>query len=142
MDWFEVSPLLTPQNSRVTSEKTSRYNCVAWAAGDADRWWWPSPDYFWPEGLPLAATVKNFGAAFGLLGYEESDNADAEDGVEKVAIYVSEDGRVTHVARQLPSGAWTSKLGRLEDIEHENPDLVGGPLPGYGTVARVLRRPF
>jgi len=38
----------------------------------------------------------------------------------------------------LPSGKWTSKLGRLEDIEHDTPDDVAGGV--YGEVAGFMKR--
>ena len=41
--------------------------------------------------------------------------------------YVKEDGQVTHAARQLNSGEWTSKLGRLEDVRHKSPDVLTIP---------------
>lgn len=44
-----------------------------------------------------------------------------------------------HAARQLSSGAWTSKLGKDVDIEHDTPDDVAGGL--YGEVVQLMRRP-
>ena len=64
--------------------------------------------------------------------------ADLEPGVEKVAIYADEHGEPQHAARQLPSGNWTSKIGSLEDIEHNTLRAVEGPMSG--TVARILKR--
>ena len=68
-----------------------------------------------------------------------------EAGFEKVALYASASGNVTHAARQMPSGAWTSKLGVMEDIEHAT--LSGleddGTQPdGYGRVVQFLTRPL
>lgn len=48
-------------------------------------------------------------------------------------------GTPTHAARQLENGKWTSKLGQLEDIEHELDGLVGDK---YGIVVTILRRPY
>ena len=45
---------------------------------------------------------------------------------------------VTHMARQLASGLWTSKLGELEDIEHETPAELEGDI--YGIVVQYMRR--
>lgn len=47
-------------------------------------------------------------------------------------------GMPTHAARQLHSGAWTSKLGNAEDIEHELHALEGEI---YGTVVVIMNRP-
>ena len=57
--------------------------------------------------------------------------------MEKVAIYAI-GGRTKHMARQLPSGAWTSKLGDLEDIEHESLSALEGS--DYGNVAMIMAR--
>jgi len=52
------------------------------------------------------------------------DSAEVEPQFQKLAIYARDDGQhdggqPTHVARQFPNGRWTSKIGELEDIEHE-----------------------
>ena len=75
-----------------------------------------------------------------LQGYAETQNREPEINVEKVAIFASGDGRVTHMARQLASGAWTSKLGRDEDIEHSDLSVLENG--EYGGVVLVLARPF
>jgi hypothetical protein len=56
-----------------------------------------------------------------------------ESQYEKVALF-AKDGRVTHAARQLPSGRWTSKLGSDVDIEHELYAIEGEV---YGTVVQA-----
>lgn len=43
------------------------------------------------------------------------------------------------MARQLPSGLWTSKMGKAEDIEHEVEGLSGSH---YGDVLVYLCRPL
>lgn len=135
-------PRLTDANHRVTSPPDESYNCIAWAAEEITRWWWPDPagGYYWPPELPLQETVDNFRKAFEILGYEVCLSAEAEDGYQKVAIFQDPNGVPTHAARQLTDGTWTSKLGRLEDIGHNRSDDVEGP--AYGTVALVLRRPL
>jgi hypothetical protein len=45
------------------------------------------------------------------------------------------------MARQLPTGVWTSKCGSLEDIEHETLEALAGFGPyEYGAVVRFLKR--
>lgn len=44
-----------------------------------------------------------------------------------------------HAARQQPSGVWTSKLGQMEDIEHNMLEALRGDV--YGRVGLILRRP-
>jgi hypothetical protein len=58
-------------------------------------------------------TVDSFILAFGILGYSPCDDGTLEEGFEKVAIYVDESETPTHMAKQLPSGMWTSKCGQL-----------------------------
>lgn len=131
-------PRLTAANHRVTSPATPDYNCVAWAAGDTAHWW--QPGVYWP-----AETARgDFGIAalkhlFTALGFADCASSDQlEPGFEKVALYGS-DAFYTHAARQLPSGVWTSKLGRDVDIEHLAPEDVAGGV--YGQVIGFMKRP-
>jgi len=127
------------QECRETSPATTDYNCIAWAAGDTKRWWWPNPalTYYWPVGAPRTLTLDAFARAYSALGYEPCANSNLEADFEKVAIYVDSADRPTHAARQLPDGRWTSKLGNLIDIEHANLECLRGL---YGRVALVVRR--
>jgi hypothetical protein len=92
---------------------------------------------FWPDHAPRISTLDAFVATFSLDGYAPCATGDFEKGWEKIALY-AKDGVPTHAARQLGSGKWTSKLGRLEDIEHDSPELLEGDT--YGAVVRFLRR--
>jgi hypothetical protein len=122
-----------------TSEIEDRYNCIAWAANDSENWWEPDPDYYWPSGVPMEYSVSAHVQAFKLMGYSVCTNSCLEAGVEKVALYVDANGMPTHMARQLPNGHWTSKLGPGPDIQH--PTLEGLQGQEYGTVAMILQRP-
>ena len=135
-------PALGPGGYQITSPDSEAYNCIAWAVGQTDLWWEPDPFglYFWPPGVPRRLTLDAYVQAFAVLSYTLCDIADLELGFEKVAIYVDTMGRPTHAARQLPSGKWTSKLGKLEDIEHETLDCLSGS--SYGSVALFLKRPI
>lgn len=128
-------PQLCGRTYSLTSPKSKGYNCIAWAAGDNGRWWWPSPVGYWPVGN-VAETIEAFVEAFGTLGYQPCTSASLELGYDKVALY-ADGSRPTHMARQLPDGRWTSKCGRLEDITHSLADLEGG---SYGTVTLMMRR--
>ena len=134
-DW----PNLEQTRYRITSSHTDRYNCLAWAIGEDDRWWSPLPeeDYYWPEGVPREVTVEAFAKAYETLGFSVCEHGDIEPALEKLAIYVASDNRPKHIARQLPNGSWTSKLGMLEDIEHELEGLNGDL---YGTVQKFMAR--
>lgn len=127
-----------------TSSCTPDYNCAAWAANDTTRKWWPDPIYkhvyYWPPGLPRNDTVQDLIAGFRTLGYELCRGGTLEEGWEKVAFYINE--RTTeplHVTRQLPNGAWASKLGSFQDIEHHDLDALRGD--EYGKARVFMRRP-
>jgi hypothetical protein len=117
------------------------YNCIAWAAGDMTRRWWPFSlgGFWWPPELPPdEETLDNFIRAFELLGYRKCKTSAFKKGIEKVALFVDNKGVPTHAARQRESGDWTSKCGPLEDIQHKTLHAVEGV--EYGTVAVFLKR--
>lgn len=70
-------------------------------------------------------------------GFERCQHGSLEPDMEKIAIYAA-GYSFRHVARQLPNGNWTSKLGRLEDIEHESLDAICGE--EYGKVVIFMQR--
>ena len=125
---------------RQTSPATPAYNCIAWAAEDSQRFWWPHPQqiYHWPGSVRREEKIERFIEAFQTLGYEPCGNGTYEGGWQKVVIYVASDGTPTHMARQLENGEWTSKLGNDVDITHHTVEDLEGPL--YGTATRYLRR--
>ncbi|WP_449329012.1 DUF7689 domain-containing protein [Schlesneria paludicola] len=130
--------LATTQYSR-TSNPTRLYNCIAWAAGVNDKWWWPGPKNFgfWPKGVRREETIDAFIEAFATLGYEICPTRDRfEPELEKVAIYTRA-GIPTHAARQLQDGMWTSKCGDGIDISHT---LEGLASPYYGRATVYLSR--
>src|SRR3990172_1867508 len=132
-------PSLRNSDYSITSPATGEYNCIAWASGDTRAWWWPDPMnlYYWPPTIPRENTLEAFIKAYELLGYGICKDGNYEEGFEKIAIYVAGDRKPTHAARQLSSGRWTSKLGKLEDIEHTT--LNGLCSPRYGTVAVFMK---
>jgi hypothetical protein len=132
-------PNLAKTDYDVTSPKSQEYNCFAWAAGDQERWWQPTPEdeFYWVEGVPMEETLSAYIQAYQTLGYEPCDKETSEIGYAKIALYVNEDGVPIHAARQLASGKWTSKLGALEDIEHELEGLTGDR---YGKIGQILKK--
>jgi hypothetical protein len=132
-------PLLGSSHFRITSATSGDYNCVSWVNGDTSLW--ISPDefelYWWPDGVPREHTLEAWIKVLGTFGFETCVSSSLEEGIEKVAIYALEGVGFMHVARQLASGKWTSKLGPLEDIEHDLMALVG---IRYGEVVRLMQR--
>ena len=133
-------PNLRRGSYRISSPGTDEYNCLAWAAEDDAQWWEPSASvgHSWPPNVPLEGTVDGVALAYESLGFERYKNREVEDGYVKVAIYAAPDGEVTHAARQLDNGWWTSKLGEWQDIAHADLQSLEGQY--YGVVALILRR--
>ena len=131
-------PSLNDDGYTIESQSTPAYNCIAWAAGDVDKVWWPAAHAYWPEGIPSEERLEAFVLAFQSLGYELSPDSRLEPGNEEVAIYVDSDNVPTHAALQQTDGRWTSKLGKSVDIVHTTTGGVEGN--EYGTVAVILKR--
>ena len=138
-------PGLQGSSYEITSPPDRMYNCVAWAVGATDTSWNPLDDnHYWPPGLPRRNTIEVVLAALSTAGYAPCGDDTLEDSIEKIAIY-GVNAEFRHVARQLPTGRWTSKLGLSFDIEHELEALtssanVGGGVQ-YGEVAAYMSRP-
>ncbi len=138
-------PKLTLHNYEVTSPCTDAYNCIAMAADDITKRWWPTDprsftgrDYYWPEGIPREPSKLSFALAFVRLGYEACDSDAYEPGFEKVALYVNDSEIPTHMAKQLNLGIWCSKLGNEWDIHHETLQVLHSET--YGHVAQIMKR--
>lgn len=126
----------------ITSDYDAKYNCAAFAAGETDVWWEPiRPDGYWPPDAPHEFTIEAYATAYRSVGFEICESSNSEPGFEKLALY-GEDGEFVHAALQLPSGRWTSKLGRSEDIEHDTLEqLEGKGKDEYGFVVAFMKRP-
>ena len=142
-------PGLIGKKWRPKSPFDDAYKCIAWAAGDVTRHWWPvdfPPICYWPEGVPLEDTVNAFVLAFETLGYRSTPNRAFQFGFQKVAIYAKANARVKHMARQHILGrGWLSKLGALEDILHPDLESIEGDATNllsddYGIVVQIMER--
>lgn len=135
-------PNLTVANHQVTSDEDPDYNCAAWAIHDTTHWWWPNPndpECQWPEGIRRDLSLGSLIDGFQTFGFEVCDSPDQGDGYETIAVYVH-NGLPAHVARLAPSGAWASKLGGFEDIEHDSLDCVDDGSWDYGAAQHFMRR--
>ena len=76
-DLERLFPLLRGVPYEITSPAQLDYNCIAWAAGDSSRWWWPDEffQYYWPEAAPRHSTLEAFVAAFRTLGFEVCEDS-------------------------------------------------------------------
>jgi hypothetical protein len=133
-------PNLTDTNHTVDSPRSTRYNCIAWASGENDVRLWPqSLDHEWPDHVQNRIRIKAFTDLYASIDYEVCENGDLEPGFEKVAVYADKKNVPTHAAVQLETGRWSSKLGDLEDISHDDPGVIADG--AYGTVVVYMKRP-
>ena len=82
-------PNLNGNNYEITSPFKRAYNCIAWAAGDTSRWWWPirlAGVNYWPKNAPREATVEAFIAAYATCGYAACEDGAIEPGIEKIVL--------------------------------------------------------
>ena len=137
-------PKIKIEGYRITSEDTSDYNCFAWAAHDTTEWWSPVPTngYYWPEkNVARSEDLKTFIELYRFeMGFEPCESGVEEAGFEKIVLYCNASGNVTHAARLKENGTWTSKLGTMEDIEHDT--LSGLECVEYGVAFQFMRRPL
>lgn len=133
----EYFPNLPSSGFQRVSEATENYNCIAWAAGHNDIWWDIAEGYYWPDDVPRVNAIENLEKVYERIGYVKCQSREPEKGIEKIAIY-GEAPLFTHAARQLETGKWTSKIGNLEDIEHDSLEGLCGE--EYGQVILILKR--
>jgi len=135
-------PNLQREDYHVIGRATARFNCIAHAAGDSERPWWPVEEgddrAFWPNEIAREESVEAFLAAFATLGYVTCTGPELEPGFDKLAIYADPNGRPKHAAKQTLSGFWSSKLGSLQTIEHRTLEALEGD--SYGRAVAFLKR--
>ena len=129
-------PKLSSEGLAIKDKPSERYNCIAYAAGDTAKWWWPDGINYWPTWATLDNRIESLNEAFAGLGYEQCQNSDAEEGYQKVALY-EVGGKFLHAAVQMPNGLWRSKMGQGPVIEHRSPESLSGGM--YGEVTAYMR---
>jgi hypothetical protein len=130
------------QNYCKTSNTDKFNNCAGFAAGDS-RWWQPPIEtwHYWPPGAPRDWHIKSYVKAYEIEGFSVCDDGSVEEGYDKIALYARNDLNFQHAAKQNSDGSWSSKLGRSEDIWHENLEVLAGNVKGaYGEVRYYMKR--
>ena len=123
------------------SQPTIDYNCLAWALGINWTRYDPEPrcaGYYWLPGIEREWSLKAIRKIIERHDYLQCAEPNLEEGYEKVVFYVDEAGVPQHFARQLPTGKWTSKMGDLNDIEHDTLEALS--TPDYGAPTLVFKR--
>lgn len=129
---------------KITSPRDYEYNCIAWSLKRNDVWVWPalsdeSEGFVWFDGINNSEQVDDFVKAYEKHGFQLCNDSLPEPGYTKIALYIDANGTVTHAARQLPNGLWTSKLGWWQDIQHSEPQTLEGDF--YGRVFCYMKAP-
>ena len=130
-------PKLANENFAIVGEPSEQYNCIAYAAGDTGKWWWPDGISYWPPYAARDNRMESLAEMFAGLGYEQCADSGVESGYQKVALYEAE-GKFQHAAAQLPNGRWRSKMGQGPVIEHRSPESLSGGM--YGDATITMRR--
>jgi hypothetical protein len=135
-------PNVTPWNLIPKSGATDAYNCLAWAVHYEDLPIWPDPRNVcsWPPDMARDETLASIKLFLERVGFVECADLSShvEPSYEKVAIYADAHGP-QHVARQLPDGTWTSKLGVSIDAVHGTLNVLEGGTSG--NVVIMMKRP-
>lgn len=134
--WFP-NAAASPNLLSISSPRTWKYNCVAWAIGIETEWFEPSPAGVWPiaqNGISIADYV----AFFAHHGFAQCADGKLVKGLDKIVLYADAKGDFLHVAKQLVSGKWSSKLGPESDVKHATPDLLVGSY--YGNPVTYMSR--
>src|SRR5258708_33073688 len=105
-----ILPGLQQTNWEEKSPEDYHYNCIAFAVAEthSHKWWEPSGYliHYWPPGVAPDYSLDSYTDVYRLHGYTVCDTEDAEEGYEKVAIFVDSLGIPNHAARQTRSGTW------------------------------------
>ena len=119
MNLTDLFPKLTRENHEITSPATVRYNCIAWAARNTERWW--QPGVFWPvDSSRDDHGIGNVVEAFRSLGYEECDDGTLEAGFEKLALYGSA-MMYTHAGASCRTESGRASLGNCRTLLTRRP---------------------
>lgn len=135
-----ICPRVSADNCAITSRASKAYNCVAWVLADEKRWYEPtvSGQYYWPSEGASNYSLESYAEMFVGQGFVACETPLPENGFQKIALY-GKRSEFSHVALQMPSGRWSSKLGGWEDVEHDTLEVLSGPI--YGKPKLFMKRP-
>jgi hypothetical protein len=141
LDEISCSRMPQPNEYLCRSDEDETYNCLSWVAGDNTRHWFPGAlegtrGVYWPNRSKSLKT-EDVIAAFELHGFSSCTNGSLEIDIEKIAFFSDGDNDVRHAAWQRETGAWSSKLGNYEDVDHMELRLFEG---GYGVLKAFMQK--
>ena len=129
----QAFPNLTDEEFEIVEPASDRYNCIAYAAGDASRWWDHNEGNYWPTNVTRSDRIESLKELFTILGFEQCKDSRIEASYQKVALY-EQQGAWTHATIQTPGGRWRSKIGQGPVIEHHSPESLSGEMYGVPTI--------
>ena len=140
MDIEKWHPKLKGKDYKIiqTNEILEDFNCIAFVL-DIYNEWYGSSTKNWTLNINRVPILENYIKYFKTFGYDICDNDKYVDGVEKIAIYIDENKRVTHAAKQF-NDKWRSKLGGSVIIEHKLEWLSGYDADNYGEIGVIMER--
>ena len=77
---------LASEGFDIVDEPSPWYNCIAYAAGDTSKWWWPDGINYWPPWATLTTKIESLQEVFAGKGYEQCEDSGTEAGNQKVAL--------------------------------------------------------
>jgi hypothetical protein len=142
-DLYAQYPALRASSHKITSPCNDKYNCAGWVQSAMTSW--VEPGFFWPSNAPVPMGPNDldcYVAVFRSWGFEICESPDLEDGFLKIAIFATGQ-EFEHVAKQLPSGAWSSKGGPLHDFKHDELEALSGcGVMRNACAVRFMRRQY
>jgi len=99
----------------------------------------PKLGWLWPTEVPADLRLSTLVSMLAKYGFERCFTGELDPTLSKIALYGGGE-HVTHAARQLESGRWTSKRGIFgDDIEHDTADAIAGG--EYFEILAYFQRP-
>ena len=114
---IRVFPNLANEDFDIICPESTRYNCIAYAAGDTSQPWSDESGDYWPLEVPRSPTIGGLENLFRWLGFEKCRRPRLPADYLNVALYASE-GLWQHAALQMPTAAGAAswvKGGRLSN---------------------------
>ena len=73
-------PNLSEEDFEIVGQPSTRYNCIAYAAGDTSAWWEPAERRYWPEYATRSHSIESLIEVFAGLGFQQCQDSSLESG--------------------------------------------------------------
>ena len=65
---IKAFPNLSNEEVEIVGEPSEQYNCIAYAAGDASKWWDHNENHYWPAHATRSNSIESLQEVFAGLG--------------------------------------------------------------------------